>query len=137
MVTKTFSLEFALNQNTAADVGVVIVAAGTATRMVGINKILAPIMGRPLIWHTILAFEQNQKVAKIVIVTRDDMVPDLQNIVIKVVMVIMDSLIQKLSLIQMMMLLLAIGEVFGVCLLRQSKTNCAQNVLGNGLLKTE
>ena len=83
MVTKTFSLEFALNQNTAADVGVVIVAAGTATRMAAQIKKLHPIWARPLIWHTILAFEQNPRVAKIVIVTRDDMVPDLQNIVIK------------------------------------------------------
>lgn len=83
MVTKTFNFEFALNQNSASNVGAVIVAAGTATRMAGVNKILAPIMGKPLIWHTILAFEQNPKVGQIIIVTRDDMVPDLQNIVTK------------------------------------------------------
>lgn len=83
MVTKTFNLEFALNENSASNVGVVIVAAGSATRMAGTNKILAPIMGKPLIWHTILAFEQNPKVGQIVIVTRDDMVLDLQNIVTK------------------------------------------------------
>ncbi len=83
MVTKTFNLEFALNKNTDQTVGVVIVAAGTASRMGGVNKILAPIMGRPLIWHTVLPFEQNPKVGQIVIVTRDDMILDLQNLVTK------------------------------------------------------
>lgn len=81
MVTKTLNLEFALNQTSDQTVGVVIVAAGTASRMEGVNKILAPIMGRPLIWHTILPFQQNAKVGQIVIVTRDDMILDLQNVV--------------------------------------------------------
>lgn len=81
MATKTFALEYTLAENANASVGVVIVAAGSATRMGGINKILASIDGESVIWHTINAFNSNPLIGKIVVVTREDMIPDLQNIV--------------------------------------------------------
>ena len=80
MSTKTFSLEYTKTDSVNASVGVIIVAAGAASRMGGINKILAPISGRPVIAHTISAFNSNPNILDIVLVTRNDMILDLQKI---------------------------------------------------------
>ena len=60
--------------------GVIIVAAGSASRMGGVNKILAPLAGKPVIYHTLSAFNENPAISDIVLVTREDMVLDLQKI---------------------------------------------------------
>lgn len=80
MSTKTFSLEYTKTDSANASVGVIIVAAGSASRMGGINKILAPLSGKPVIAHTISAFNNNPNVLDIVLVTREDMILDLQKI---------------------------------------------------------
>lgn len=80
MSTKTFSIEYTKNDSVNASVGVVIVAAGSASRMGGVNKILAPLSGKPTICHTISAFNNNPLVSEIVLVTREDMVLNLQNL---------------------------------------------------------
>ena len=80
MSTKTFSLEYTKTDSVNASVGVIIVAAGVSSRMGGINKILAPLSGKPTICHTISAFNNNPLVSEIVLVTRDDMVLNLQKI---------------------------------------------------------
>jgi 2-C-methyl-D-erythritol 4-phosphate cytidylyltransferase len=80
MSTKTFSLEYTKNDSANASVGVIIVAAGSASRMGGVNKILAPLSGKPAICHTIAAFNGHQSVLNIVLVTRNDMILDLQKI---------------------------------------------------------
>ncbi len=54
--------------------GAVIVAAGTASRMGGIDKIMAPLGGKPMIWHTVAAFQECDAISEIVIVTREDLV---------------------------------------------------------------
>lgn len=51
----------------------VIVAAGTASRMEGIDKILTPLGGEPLILHTLAPFQASEQVEEIVIVTREDL----------------------------------------------------------------
>ena len=54
----------------------VIVAAGRASRMEGIDKILTPMGGQPLLLYTLAPFQACQQVGEIVIVTREDlMVP--------------------------------------------------------------
>ena len=50
----------------------IIAAAGNSTRMNGINKQLFEICGKPVIAHTIDAFERANLVTDIVIVTRED-----------------------------------------------------------------
>ena len=80
MSTKTFSLEYTKTDSVNASVGVIIVAAGAASRMGGINKILAPISGRPVIAHTISAFNSNPNILDFVLVTRNDMILDLQKL---------------------------------------------------------
>lgn len=53
--------------------GAVIVAAGSASRMGGIDKVMAPLGGEPMILRTVRAFEDCVTVKEIVIVTREDL----------------------------------------------------------------
>ena len=53
--------------------GAVIVAAGTASRMGGIDKVMAPLKGEPMIVHTVRTFQQCDTIREIVIVTRQDL----------------------------------------------------------------
>lgn len=52
--------------------GAVIVAAGNASRMEGIDKILAPLEGIPVIQRTAQAFQDCAVIREVVIVTRED-----------------------------------------------------------------
>ena len=54
--------------------GAVIVAAGTASRMGGIDKVMAPLCGEPMIVHTVRAFQTCDAIREIVVVTRQDLV---------------------------------------------------------------
>ncbi len=54
--------------------GAVIVAAGSASRMGGIDKVMAPIGGDPMILRTVKAFCQSDAIREIVIVTRPDLI---------------------------------------------------------------
>ena len=54
--------------------GVVIVAAGTASRMGGIDKVMAELAGEPMIVRTVRAFENCDAIREIVIVTRQDLI---------------------------------------------------------------
>ena len=54
--------------------GAVIVAAGSASRMGGIDKVMAQLKGEPMIVHTVRAFQQCDAVKEIVIVTREDLI---------------------------------------------------------------
>lgn len=51
---------------------VVVVAAGSATRMEGIDKIMTPLGGEPLLLHALAPFQASDMVSEIVIVTRED-----------------------------------------------------------------
>ncbi len=53
--------------------GAVIVAAGNASRMGGIDKVMAPLLGQPMIFHTIETFQNCDIIREIVIVTRQDL----------------------------------------------------------------
>ena len=57
-----------------ATVGAIIVAAGSSTRMVGVDKTFAPLLGRPLITHTLDRFEEFPQVAEIVLALAADSV---------------------------------------------------------------
>ena len=54
--------------------GAVIVAAGSASRMGGIDKVMAPLKGEPMIVHTVRAFQSCDAIKEIVIVTRPDLI---------------------------------------------------------------
>lgn len=52
----------------------VIVAAGQSSRMNGIDKIMAPLGGEPLVLHTLRTFDTNAFVQEIVVVTREELI---------------------------------------------------------------
>lgn len=54
--------------------GAVIVAAGSASRMGGIDKVMADLDGEPMIVRTVRAFQNCDAIASIVIVTREDLI---------------------------------------------------------------
>lgn len=51
----------------------VIVAAGTASRMGGIDKVMAPLGGEPMIVRTVRTFQQCDAIREIVVVTREEL----------------------------------------------------------------
>ena len=53
--------------------GAVIVAAGSASRMGGIDKVMAPLGGEPMIVRTVRAFQECDAIREIVVVTREDL----------------------------------------------------------------
>ena len=60
--------------------GAVIVAAGNASRMGGIDKVMAELKGEPMIVHTVRAFELCDAISEIVIVTRPDLILPIQSL---------------------------------------------------------
>ena len=58
----------------------VIVAAGSSQRM-GFDKLTASVAGRPVIEHTLDAFERANSVTDIIVVTRDDRLKEFENLV--------------------------------------------------------
>ena len=54
--------------------GAVIVAAGNASRMGGIDKVMAQLKGEPMIARTVRTFQDCDAISEIVIVTRPDLI---------------------------------------------------------------
>ena len=59
----------------------VIVAAGSATRMRGVDKIMANLNGEPVIAHTIRSFEHARCIDEIVVVAREDRLEQMRQLV--------------------------------------------------------
>ena len=60
--------------------GAVIVAAGNASRMGGIDKVMAQLKGEPMILRTVRTFQECDAVREIVIVTREDLIIPISNL---------------------------------------------------------
>ena len=60
--------------------GAVIVAAGTASRMGGIDKVMAPLRGEPMILRTARTFQNCDAIREIVIVTREDLLMEVMSL---------------------------------------------------------
>ena len=56
---------------------VIVVAAGRASRMEGIDKILCPMANQPLLLHTLRPFQESDEVDEIIIVTREDLMVEI------------------------------------------------------------
>ena len=54
--------------------GAVIVAAGTASRMGGVDKVMAELDGEPMILRTVRTFQNCDAIKEIVVVTREDLI---------------------------------------------------------------
>ena len=59
---------------------VIVVAAGNARRMQGIDKIMTPIGGAPILARTLSVFQSNDNISEIVVVTRSDLLKDVESI---------------------------------------------------------
>ena len=60
--------------------GAVIVAAGSASRMGGIDKVMAKLQGEPMIVRTVRAFQNAIAIKEIVIVTRQDLIQPIKEL---------------------------------------------------------
>ena len=60
--------------------GAVIVAAGSASRMGGIDKVMAKLQGEPMIVRTVRAFQEAIAIKEIVIVTRPDLIQPIREL---------------------------------------------------------
>lgn len=78
MKTLEYSLCFTENTINEKAVPAIIVAAGSSTRMQGINKPFAALCGIPVIVRTLLAFERSPYISGIVLVTKPDFIADMQ-----------------------------------------------------------
>ena len=58
----------------------IIVAAGSSQRM-GFDKLFAEVDGKPLVWHSIAAFEQTESVTDIILVGRAERLSDYEKVV--------------------------------------------------------
>ena len=60
--------------------GAVIVAAGTASRMGGIDKVMAELGGEPMIVRSVRTFQNCDAIRQIVVVTRPDLIPKITDL---------------------------------------------------------
>jgi len=78
MPVTDFKIEYAAEElKTQNAVPVIIVAAGSSSRMGGINKMFMLLGGIPVIARTMLAFERNANVSEIIVVTKEENVADI------------------------------------------------------------
>lgn len=54
--------------------GAVIVAAGNASRMGGVDKVMEPLGGEPMVMHCVRAFQDCDAIREIIVVTRPDLI---------------------------------------------------------------
>lgn len=71
MTKSELKLEYTLTENKGS-VPVIVVAAGSSSRMKGTNKQLAELAGVPVIIKTLQKFENNKNISNIILVTRDE-----------------------------------------------------------------
>ena len=58
----------------------VVVAAGSARRMEGIDKILTPLGELPVLVHTLYVFEDCPDISEVIVVTREDLLVEVGNL---------------------------------------------------------
>ncbi len=75
-----FQLEYTLVDSDQPVVTAIVVAAGSGSRM-GREKQLMPLLGVPVLARTLTAFEQCDAVRDIIVVTKEEMIADVQNLV--------------------------------------------------------
>lgn len=71
-------LQYDICENNGDGIPVIIVAAGKSTRMGGVNKQFLSLMGIPVIARTLMAFENCKAISKIILVTSQECIPDMQ-----------------------------------------------------------
>lgn len=81
MALKTgFNLEYNTCTQKNEGMPVIIVAAGSSSRMYGIDKIFTEIRGIPVIIRTMLAFERSKHCSEIIVAVKEENISKLQNL---------------------------------------------------------
>ena len=75
-----FPIGFPVSGLAALMLTAIIVAGGSSQRM-GFDKLFAPLNGRPVVAHSIAAFEQTESVADIILVGRAEVLSDYEELV--------------------------------------------------------
>ena len=78
MNTTELKLQYNICENSGEGIPVVIVAAGQSSRMKGVNKQFVSLLGIPVIARTLMAFENCAAISKIIIVTAERSIADMQ-----------------------------------------------------------
>ena len=71
-------LKYEVCENKKTGLPVIIVAAGSSSRMQGIDKMFLEVAGVPVIARTLSAFERSPDISKIILVTREESVNKMQ-----------------------------------------------------------
>ncbi len=80
MILKTETLSYFELSDATATAAAIIVAGGSSQRMKGINKLLHPILGIPVIARTLMAYEGCSSIGGIYIACRKEDMADIQSI---------------------------------------------------------
>ena len=83
MLKTEFELQFTAESFENDKLPVIIVAAGSSSRMKGINKLFLDIGGIPVIVKTLLAFQESPLISKIILVTSEENVLDIEKLSIE------------------------------------------------------
>ncbi len=75
-----FAIEYSIDNTENRGVPVIIVAAGSSSRMGGINKMFSLLCGIPVVARTMLAFERSSFISEIIVVTKEENIADIQHI---------------------------------------------------------
>lgn len=82
MVKTDFKIEYTTS-DAIERYPVIIVAAGNSSRMLGMNKQFFEVGGVPVIARTMSAFENSSLISKIILVTKEEFIADMQKIVLE------------------------------------------------------
>lgn len=80
MCKTELKLEYAICENKNNGIPVIVVAAGSSSRMNGVNKQLLLLGGIPVLARTLLQFERNEKISRIIVVTKKENILEIQNL---------------------------------------------------------
>ena len=80
MTTEKPKFEYVVKPDDVMPLPVIVVAAGSSSRMGGVNKQTMLLDGKPVIAHTLLAFEHSPYINKIILVTRKEDILKMESI---------------------------------------------------------
>lgn len=78
MTLTKLKLEYEIASENKKGIPVIIAAAGSSSRMAGVNKQFADLCGMPVIIRTLLAFQRSDAISKIIVVTSKDSINEIQ-----------------------------------------------------------
>ena len=75
-----FAIDYSIVEEENRGVPVIIVAAGSSSRMGGVNKMFSLLCGIPVVARTMLVFERSPFISEIIVVTKEENIADIQHL---------------------------------------------------------